>query len=74
MTSYVYDALARITAVGTVVGTTSTSYDQWQETVTDAASNDKIFEYDAYGRLTLVTEEEGVSSYDTVYDWNARVT
>lgn len=69
---FTYDALSRITSVETSVGTMYREYDQWTETITDTANNDKTLEYDAYGRLVQVTEEEGVSSYDTTYDWNAR--
>ena len=67
---YEYDALERTTAVGTVVGTTTTSYDQWQETVTDALSNDKHFTYDAFGRLSQVTEHNSTSTYDTDYEYD----
>jgi len=69
---YTYDPLSRITSVETTVGTTGRSYDQWKETITDTANNDKTLEYDAFGRLVQVTEKEGANSYDTTYNWNAR--
>ncbi|USN87565.1 MAG: VCBS repeat-containing protein [Candidatus Nomurabacteria bacterium] len=70
LSTYAYDPLARVTSVATVVGTTTTAYDQWKETVTDTAGNDKVFQYDAFGRLAAVTENEGTNSYTTNYTWN----
>lgn len=72
LSSYTYDALGRVTMVGTAIGNTSTAYDQWQETITDTAGNDKGLKYDAFGRLVTVTENEGVSSFDTEYIWDDR--
>ena len=69
-TEYGYDALNRVVAATTTVGTTETNYDQWIETVTDALGNDKDFTYDAFGRLAEVTEHLGGSSYDTTYVWD----
>ncbi|MEK7639128.1 MAG: DNRLRE domain-containing protein [Patescibacteria group bacterium] len=69
-TTYTYDALKRIVSAQTAVGTTSTHYDQWIETVTDTENNNKDFTYDAFGHLTQVTEHNGVSTYDTTYEWN----
>ncbi len=71
LSSYTYDALGRVVAVGTVVGTTTTSYDQWQEIVTDTAGNDKGFEYDAFGRLVKVTEDDGSGVFTTQYTWSS---
>ncbi len=68
--SYTYDPLGRVTLVSTVVGGTVTSYDQWQETVTDASGVDKDFTYDAFGRLVTVTEHEGSSTFDTDYEFD----
>ncbi|MEM9336909.1 MAG: SpvB/TcaC N-terminal domain-containing protein, partial [Patescibacteria group bacterium] len=69
-TSYAYDPLERITKVSTVVGDTTTSYDQWTETVTDAENNQKDFTFDAFNRLHQVTEHEGLNDYDTTYAWD----
>ncbi len=68
--SYTYDPLGRVTLVSMVVGGTVTSYDQWQETVTDASGVDKDFTYDAFGRLVTVTEHEGSSTFDTDYEFD----
>ncbi|MEZ4103845.1 MAG: FG-GAP-like repeat-containing protein [Candidatus Paceibacterota bacterium] len=65
-----YDPVGRVSSVETVVGTTETVYDQWKEIVTDTAGNDKKFQYDAFGRLVAVTENEGTNSYTTGYTWN----
>lgn len=69
-TTYRYDALARIAEVQTVVGTTITARDEWEETVTDVLGNVKNYEYDAYGRLIGVTEHNSTSTYETVYEWD----
>ncbi|WP_339106880.1 RHS repeat-associated core domain-containing protein [Roseovarius rhodophyticola] len=72
LSTYTYDALGRVTNVATVVGNTGTSYDQWEETVTDTAGTDKDFTYDAYGRLVTVTEHEGSNTFDTDYGYDSR--
>ena len=68
--TYSYDPLKRLKSIATAVGTTTNSYDQWNETVTDANGNTKIFGYDAYGRLTKVTEQNDSNDYETNYTWN----
>ncbi|MCP4408275.1 MAG: hypothetical protein GY807_11045 [Gammaproteobacteria bacterium] len=70
-TEYAYDPLERAISASTTVGITSTDYDRLKETVTDPLSNDKIYEYDALGRLIDVTEENGISTYVTEYDYDA---
>ncbi len=72
LSQYTYDALGRVTALTTAVGTSNTSYDQWKETHTDTENNDVSFEYDAYDQISIVTENEGLNSYTTEYDWNPR--
>ncbi|MCH9808453.1 MAG: FG-GAP-like repeat-containing protein [Alphaproteobacteria bacterium] len=69
-TTYGYDALSRVIAATTTVGTTNTSYDQWLETVTDPLGNQKDFSRDAFGRLAGVTEYNNASTYDTDYEWD----
>ena len=71
ITTYSYDPLERVTEVSTVVGDTDTTFDQWVEVVTDALGNDKTYEYDAFGRLVSVVEEEGSSSFTTTYSYDA---
>ena len=69
-TTYTYDPQDRISAIKTSVGTTSTSYNQWGQTFTDALGKAKDFTYDAYGRLTAVGEHNGTSTYTTTYEWD----
>jgi RHS repeat-associated protein len=69
-TTYSYDVLGRRLEVGTIVGTTTTIYDQWEETVTDPLGKYKIFKYDAYSNLRGVDERNGGSTYSTTYGWN----
>ncbi len=69
-TSYTYDALSRAISAGNTVGTTTNSYDQWIETVTDALGSDKDYTYDAFGNLSKVTEHNGTSTYHTEYEWD----
>ena len=69
-TEYGYDALGRNITVSSVVGTTTTNYDDWNEVVTNALGVEKEFLYDAYGRLMQVREHNGTSTYETTYAWN----
>ncbi len=69
-TEYGYDALERIVAATTTLGTTNTDYDQWTETVTDPLNNDKDFAYDAFERLEEVKENTSTSTYTTTYAWD----
>lgn len=69
-TEYGYDALSRVVVATTSVGTTMTTYDQWLEIVTDSNDNEKDYLYDAFGRLTQVTEHNGTSTYNTTYEWD----
>ena len=69
-TTYSYDPLGRVASSTNAVGTTLTSRDQWKETVTDVLGKIKDFTYDAYGRLTKVTEHNSAATYNTSYQWN----
>ena len=69
--SYTYDPLNRPKTVVTDVGTTTTVYNDWSTTITDAENNKKDFEYDARGNLATVTEYLGITGYDTDYTYNA---
>ena len=68
--NYIYDAEGRIKYVRNSVGTTSTSYDQWEESVFDALGKEKDFTYDAFGNLIKVSEHNGTSTYYTNYEWD----
>ncbi len=75
-TSYKYDPLERVSAVVTTIGTTSTAYDQWRQTETNAKGKQKVYVYDAYNNLVAVEEKEGVNTYTTsyLYDLNKNLT
>lgn len=74
--SITYDALNRPLSATNPVGTTSTVYDGWRRTVTDADNKVKIYENDARGRLVSVTERnagtDAVTRY--AYDLPGRLT
>ncbi|MFZ1987607.1 MAG: LamG-like jellyroll fold domain-containing protein [Minisyncoccia bacterium] len=70
--TYSYDTLARTNGIGTVVGTTSTAYDDWKQTVTDANGNAKDFFYDPFGNLSKVTEHNATTIYDTLYEYDGK--
>ena len=67
---YAYDPLERITSIGTAVGTTTHSHDQWEEVITDPNGNAKDLHRDAYGRLAQVEEHDDASTYTTDYEYN----
>ncbi|MBI4087020.1 VCBS repeat-containing protein, partial [Candidatus Kaiserbacteria bacterium] len=66
----VYDPLQRLIALGNSVGTTTTAYDDWTTTVTDAEGNVKDFTNDAHGRLSTMGEHNGGSTYTTAYQYD----
>ena len=74
-----YDALGRATkdemqSNGTALWHTATTYDGWEQTVTDANGHATDYSYDAFGQLTTVTEQNdegsGAVSYTTGYQYN----
>lgn len=69
-TNYGYDSLKRIKSVATAVGTTTTTYDQWIDSMTDTNGKLRTFNYDAYRRLGTTTEQLATSTYTTVYAWD----
>ena len=69
-TIYTYDPLRRILTAANVLGTTSTSYNQWKTTVTDALAKQKILTNDAFNRLIRVEEKNGLETYVTGYEYN----
>ena len=73
-TTYTYDALGRLTAASTVVGTTSNAYDNWVTAVTDPKGNVKKLQNDAFGRLVGVVEDNNGTLATTTYAWNANET
>ncbi|MFA6339166.1 MAG: toxin TcdB middle/N-terminal domain-containing protein, partial [Candidatus Paceibacterota bacterium] len=72
LTNYTYDTLGRITAIGTAVGTTTNSYDDWNTTTTDPLGKSKKFITDVRGNLTNVVEKIGTSYATTTYEYNSR--
>ena len=71
LSAFSYDALGRTVSVNTVIGTTSSSYDQNTVTVIDTLNNQKQNQYDAYGRVSGIQEQNGTSTYVTSYQWTA---
>ena len=71
-TAYVYDALGRKTSSTNTLGTTATSYKNWQTTVTDANSNSKDYFSDAHGNLIKVVEHNGSDAYATAYTYDGQ--
>lgn len=69
-TNYTYDALGRMVSAVNDVGTTTTAYDDWTKTVTDANGNDIDLTTDAYGNLVTVIEHNDTSDYTTAYEYN----
>ncbi len=69
--AYTYDTLNRVKTITSDVGTTTTEYNDWSKTITDAESNEKDFTYDARGNLIQVTEYLSSTGYDTDYTYDA---
>jgi RHS repeat-associated protein len=69
-TRYVYDALQRVTDIGTAVGTTTYAYDDWKTTIEDPRGVEKDLYTDARGNLIQVDEHNGASTYTTTYQYN----
>lgn len=72
MTSFVYDPLGRVTLSTNAKGTTTTDYNGFETTVTDAENNEKDLITDAFKNLVQVNEYNGSSTYTTEYDYNAQ--
>ena len=68
-TNYTYDPLGRIGTTTNAVATTTSAYDQWETTITDANGNRKKLINDAYGRLANVVEYDGATYATTTYEW-----
>ena len=69
-TEYNYDVLSRITSTATSLGTSSTVYEDWVKTVTDANGHNKKYYYDAFERLIKVDELNGSGIYSTFYEYD----
>lgn len=70
-TTTLRDALGRLTAVGTAVGTTTNTYSNWTITTTDPLSNVKDVAKDAYGNISTVFEHIGSLVASTTYSWDS---
>ncbi len=66
-----YDVLDRTKAVTNTLGSTTTLYDKWTKTVTDANGHSRKFVYDAYQNLIRVEDTNGSQTYSTRYDYDA---
>jgi len=70
--SYAYDAAGRLTTVTDPDGSaTTTSYNDWSTTVTDALGHKTTRTSDAYGRLLKVEEYNGAEVYTTTYAYDS---
>ena len=69
-TNYTYDPLGRILTSANAVGTTSTSYNDWKITVTDATGGVKDQFKDAYENLVRVDEHDDGNTYSTYYEYD----
>ncbi len=67
---YTYDPVQRVETVANTVGTTTSAYDDWKTTVTDASGNAKSLYSDARGNLVKVEENNATSTYTTQYIYN----
>ncbi len=70
LTTYTYDPVLRVVSAQNAVGTVTTSYDDWKQTVTDARGKNKDLYTDAHGNLVRVDEHNGASTYSTYYEYN----
>ncbi|OGX37530.1 MAG: hypothetical protein A3C53_04955 [Omnitrophica WOR_2 bacterium RIFCSPHIGHO2_02_FULL_68_15] len=69
---YTYDPLGRTATIRDPDGSTSsTSYNDWTVTSTDANSHATSRTNDAYGRLVKVEEVNGSATYTTTYAYDA---
>ncbi len=69
--TYTYDALDRVTSVANAVGTTTSAYDQWNVTETDADGKVKEYDYNWRQLLTAVKENIAGVTKTTQYSYNA---
>jgi YD repeat-containing protein len=68
-TTYTYDEQQRPLKITNAVGSTTTSYNKWTTTVTDALGNVKDYWSDAFGNLVNVVEH-GPTIATTTYEYD----
>ncbi|HEX9742385.1 MAG TPA: RHS repeat-associated core domain-containing protein [Nitrospiraceae bacterium] len=69
--TYSYDPVGRLVSVTDPDGAvTTTAYNDWAVTATDAAGNHTTRVQDAYGRLMRVEEHNGTQLYTTTYEYD----
>lgn len=66
-----YDGLGRPVSETNAVGTTTTTYGAWTQTIVDANGHVKDFLADSRGNLAQVKEHNGNEVYSTVYSYDA---
>lgn len=69
-TSFTYDAFNRATSATNPLGTTTTNYGLWAQTVTDPNNKKRDFTYDARGQLIETAEHLGADIHLTNYDYS----
>lgn len=69
-TSYTYDPAGRVLTSVNALGTTSYSYDDWKNSITDPMGKIKSYYKDAYSNLIKVEENNAGSTYTTTYTWD----
>ncbi|MFD2591013.1 SpvB/TcaC N-terminal domain-containing protein [Aquimarina hainanensis] len=72
LTEFTYDTLSRVLETENAKGTTTTSYDGFETTITDAENNQKDLITDAFGNLVSVKEHSDGSIYETEYNYNTQ--
>lgn len=70
-TEYSYDVLNRVISIKNPLGETTTNYDLWENTITDANGHRKELTYNARQNLQEVREFNGSDTYLTRYYYDA---
>jgi RHS repeat-associated protein len=68
--TYLYDPIGRISAIGNSLGTTTNAYDQWKVTITDPNTEVKDVQKDAYDRITSVVDYLATTTVTHSYEYN----
>ena len=69
-TAFSYDALGRLTAAKNSLGTVTTTYKPWEQTIVDLNGQRKDLVFDARGNLVEVREYLATRPYSTFYEYD----